>query len=111
MSEIVEWNATREERKQAYKEESEKLGRKLTKEERAKIDSKLAVEKGLKVWGNAAGDAAIQQGNYAIGNVILYIVKPLYYELSDIVKNGLKNGVEAESFKEAMWIRFSRVKK
>ena len=38
-------------------------------------------------------------------------MKPLYYELSDIVKNGLKNGVEAESFKEAMWIRFSRVKK
>ena len=103
-------NATREERKQAYKEECEKIGRKLTKEERAAIDSRLAKEKGLKVWGNAAGDAVTQQGHYMVGNVILYIVKPLYYELSDIVKNGLKDGVGVDSFKDAMRIRFGRVK-
>lgn len=103
-------HATRADRKQAYKEEREKLGRNLTKEERARIDARLATEKGLKVWGKTAGDAVAQQGNYMVGNVILYIIKPLYYELSDIVKNGLKGGVGVDSFKEAMRIRFGRVK-
>ena len=59
---------------------------------------------------NVGSDAGRQQLNYMAGNVILYIVKPLYYELSDIVRNGLKNGVGADSFKEAMRIRFGRVK-
>ena len=104
-------HATRADRKQAYKEERERLGRNLTKEERAKIDGRLAKEKGLEVWGKSAGDAAMQQGHYMVGNIILYIVKPLYYELSDIVKNGLQAGVGVNSFKEAMRIRFGRVKK
>lgn len=103
-------NATREERKQAYEEESERLGRKLTKEDRARIDSKLATKKATNVYFKVGGDAVIQQSHYAVGNVILYIVKPLYYELSDIVRNGLKDGVGANSFKEAMRIRFGRVK-
>ncbi|MBQ7496379.1 MAG: hypothetical protein IJU00_00835 [Selenomonas sp.] len=105
-----EGNSTRQVRKLAYKEEEERLGEKLTKTEREAINKRLAIEKRNDVYWKLAGDAVTQQKDYMTGNIILYIVKPLYYELSDIVKNGLKDGVNASSFMEAMRIRFSRVK-
>ena len=58
----------------------------------------------------SAKGAAKQSTDYMIGNVILYFIKPLYYEISDIVSNGLKGGVGADSVKEAFKIRFARVK-
>lgn len=64
-----------------------------------------------KQTGKVFSTQAIKQSkDYLIGNVILFIIKPLYYEISDIVKNGLKGGVEATSVKDAFEIRFSRVK-
>ena len=40
----------------------------------------------------------------------MFIVKPIYYELSDSFKNGLVEGVNAGSGGEALKIRFGRVK-
>lgn len=62
------------------------------------------------IWGKSAGNAAAQSKDYVVGNVILYIIKPLYYEISDIFSNGLKEGVNAETTIEAFKIRFGRVK-
>ena len=63
------------------------------------------------ILGKSAGNAANQSKDYVVGNVILYLIKPLYYEISDIFKNGLKEGVDAESTMQAFKIRFGRVKK
>ena len=63
------------------------------------------------IWGKSASNAANQSKDYVVGNVILFIIKPLYYEISDIFNNGLKEGVNAESTSQAFKIRFGRVKK
>ena len=63
------------------------------------------------IWEKSATNAASQSKDYVVGNVILFIIKPLYYEISDIFMNGLKEGVNAYSTIEAFKIRFGRVKK
>lgn len=55
-------------------------------------------------------NAASQAGDVVIGNIILFAIKPLYYELSDIIKNGMQEGVEATSTIEALKIRMTRLK-
>lgn len=62
------------------------------------------------IWEKTSLNAANQSKDYVIGNVILYIIKPLYYEIADIYNNGLKEGVGAETTSEAFTIRFGRVK-
>lgn len=62
------------------------------------------------IWGKSTANAASQSKDYVVGNVILYIIKPLYYEISDIFRNGLVEGVDADSTMQAFNIRFSRVK-
>lgn len=64
-----------------------------------------------KIWGKSTANAAKQSTDYVVGNVILFIIKPLYFEISDIFKNGLKEGVNADSTSQAFKIRFGRVKK
>lgn len=54
--------------------------------------------------------AAKQAADYAVGNVILFVVKPIYYEMKDIFKNGMQEGVGASSITEALKIRFGRIK-
>ena len=103
--------ADREERKTAYGKEEEKLGRKLSSDERMAIDKKLAAKKQQNIISNGAKNAANQAKDYAVGNLILYIIKPIYYEVSDIFKNGMKEGVNATDNIEALKIRFGRVKK
>jgi len=63
------------------------------------------------IWGQTTGNAASQSKDYIVGNVILYVVKPLYFEISDIFRNGLKEGVDATSTMQAFKIRFGRVKR
>ncbi|MBO6261052.1 MAG: DNA repair protein [Bacilli bacterium] len=62
------------------------------------------------IWKTSAKNAANQSKDYVVGNVILFIIKPLYYEISDIFVNGLKEGVNADSTIKAFRIRFGRVK-
>lgn len=63
------------------------------------------------IWGTTASNAANQSKDYIVGNVILYLLKPLYYEISDIFRNGLQEGVGADSATSAFKIRFGRVQK
>lgn len=51
-----------------------------------------------------------QSKDYMVGNVILFIIKPLYFEMSDIFHNGLKEGVNASSVSDALRIRFGRIR-
>ncbi|ADL53686.1 hypothetical protein [Clostridium cellulovorans] len=102
--------ADRKDRKSAYAEAEEKKGSSLTSEERAKIDEELSKYKTKEIYGTAIGNAADQAKEYAVGNVILFIVKPLYFELKDIIKNGMIEGVGADSTIDALKIRFGRVK-
>ena len=81
-----------------------------TKEQRQEIENKLKKEKTGEIRGTAAKNAASQAKDYAVGNLILFIVKPIYFEMSDIFKNGLQEGVGASSGGEAIKIRFGRVK-
>lgn len=61
-----------------------------------------------KVILTTAGSAAIDPAkDMAIGNAILFVLKPLYYELKDAIKNGFNIGVD---FVESLKIRFTRVK-
>lgn len=63
------------------------------------------------ILGKSVNNAANQSKDYVVGNVILFLIKPLYYEISDIFKNGLKEGVGTDSTTQAFKIRFGRVKK
>lgn len=63
------------------------------------------------IWGKSAANAANQSKDYVVGNVILFMIKPLYYEISDIFRNGLKEGVGADSTMQAFKIRFGRIKR
>lgn len=67
-------------------------------------------EKGKEIRKEASKLAANQAKEFAIGNVILFIVKPVYHELKDSFKNGVSSGVGASSALEALKIRFGRVK-
>lgn len=62
------------------------------------------------IYAKATANAANQAKEYIVGNVILYLIKPLYYEISDIFHNGLKEGVDAETTMQAFSIRFGRIK-
>lgn len=92
-----------------FKEEND--GQLPTKEQRKAIEDKLKKEKTAEIRGKAVKDAANQAKDYAVGNLILFIVKPVYFELSDIFKNGLQGGVNADSGIDAIKIRFGRIKK
>lgn len=90
-----------------FKEENG--GQSPSKEQRKEIEDRLRKEKTTEIRGTAAKNAAKQAQDYAVGNLILFIVKPVYFELSDIFKNGLQEGVGASSGTEAIKIRFGRV--
>lgn len=62
------------------------------------------------IWKKTSKNAAAQSKDYVVGNVIMFLIKPLYYEISDIFRNGLKEGVNAETTREALKKRFGRVK-
>ena len=62
------------------------------------------------ILGGTSKCALKQSRDYMIGNVILFVIKPLYFEVSDIFRNGLKEGVKASSVSDALRIRFNRIK-
>ena len=86
-------------------------GRNPSKEEITDIKKSLSKQKTNEIRKQSVQNAAAQAKDYAVGNVILFILKPLYYELSDTFKNGFQQGVGASSGLQAMSFRFQRVKK
>ena len=97
--------------KNAVNEFKENNGQAPTEEQRNQIEQNLIKKKTNEIRGTAVKNAAGQAKDYAVGNLILFIVKPIYYEISDIFKNGLKEGVGADSGSQELGIRFTRVKK
>ncbi|WP_321284462.1 hypothetical protein [uncultured Vibrio sp.] len=57
-----------------------------------------------------ASDATDAAANQSLGDVIIFMIKPLYYELKDCFINGIEEGVNASSFKAALLIRMNRIK-
>ena len=100
--------------KRAFAEEEKRLGRKLTGEEKSEIHTKitkqLSKEKAANIHISNAKNAGKQSLMYIMGNVLLLVIKPLYFEIKDGFVNGFKKGVNASTYKEAFSIRFVRVK-
>lgn len=84
----------------------------LEKEGNKKVINNLMDDK--KHIQNIAGEAGKQAMNdskhKAIGEVIILIIKPLYYEFSDIFKNGILYGFDINDKIEAFIERVKRVK-
>ncbi|GLC31143.1 DNA repair protein [Clostridium omnivorum] len=99
--------------KETYRELVEKFKEgngSISKEQRQAIEEQLKKEKVSEIRGTALNNAAGQAKDYAVGNLILFIIKPVYYEICDMLKNGIQQGVGASSTTEALKIRFDRVK-
>lgn len=62
------------------------------------------------VQARLSKDASGAAGNRAIGDAIIFFIKPLYFELKDCLTNGIENGVDASDFKQALTIRTNRMK-
>ncbi len=57
-----------------------------------------------------AGLQGLEQTQYQLlGTAIIESIKPIFYELSDSIKNGFEAGVDAVDFLEAIKFRFTRV--
>jgi len=59
---------------------------------------------------NVAKDAMKSGAKQGIGNAILELLKPLYYEMADSFKNGFTQGVGVEKMGDAFKIRMGRIK-
>lgn len=103
-------DADRAIRKETYDKKKEELGRKLTKEEKEALDKQLGHDKAFEIHKKNLENAGKQTLMYAMGTAILFMIKPLYFEMKDSMLHGFKEGVNAHSYEEAFSIRFGRVK-
>lgn len=68
------------------------------------------VKKNKKAIALKAGSLAGEQTLYqALGHAVIELIKPLFFELNDAIKNGFSEGVSASSMVEAIKVRFFRV--
>ncbi|TYL46654.1 hypothetical protein [Marinomonas sp. IMCC 4694] len=77
-------------------------------------DKAKVVARDAGALASISGEAAIsgasnQAKSKAIGDLIILAMKPLYFEITDIVKNGVKYGVDGDSFSSALKARFKRI--
>jgi hypothetical protein len=84
-------------------------GKSYSAQDKAKV-----IGRDVKAISSIAGKAAVAGANNqakskAIGDLIVLAMKPIYFEITDIVKNGVKYGVNADSFSDALRARFNRV--
>lgn len=91
----------RAQRKKGVKSDSEHL--------KKHVDEKVKGRKDVrKRMTTDAYDSAVNQ---SFGDMVLFMIKPLYYELKDCLLNGIETGVDAHSFKAALSIRINRIKR
>lgn len=102
--------ADRDKRKESYQQKEKELGRKLTKDERETLDKELAHGKAYEIHKENLANAGNQTMMYAMGSAILFMIKPLYFEMKDSILNGFIEGVNVYTYKDAFSIRFGRVK-
>lgn len=103
-------HADSEDFREAITAKRKELGRELTPDESRELQRECAIRKTKEIYGGAAEKAASQGLMYAMGNAVLLIIKPLYYELKDGFTNGFVSGVYAGSVKEAFAVRFARIR-
>lgn len=105
-------HALSEEKKQIRKNMVERMDESqanLDKATNKKALNNIATDSNVqKTLANDAKNAAASQ---SIGDVILFMIKPLYYELHDCFVNGIEEGVNCSTFKSALATRFARMKK
>ena len=72
------------------------------------------------VWSNISKDRSVQKvlakdagqaaGHQSLGDLVLFVIKPLYYELRTSLSDGLDTGVGVSGYTEALKLRLSRMK-
>lgn len=72
------------------------------------------------VWSNISKDRSVQKvlakdagqaaGHQSLGDLVLFVMKPLYYELRTSLSDGLDTGVGVSGYTEALKLRLSRMK-
>lgn len=61
------------------------------------------------VQNQLAKDAGLAASHRAIGDAMVFIIKPLYFELNDCMRNGIEKGVHVDGFKIALKKRIGRM--
>ena len=100
------------------KEIHKKYGGNITREQKKALIKKKEQEKirekqhakAVEVYGKVTSTAVSQAGDFAIGNLIMVVLRPIYYEIKDIVTKGLEKGIKVKGKANAIKKRFSRVK-
>jgi hypothetical protein len=102
---------TRENALKAHKKSKAKIEKKLNIKVASKITKGAMLNKHTKRMAKDAGhDSLVDGGNKAIGELIILMLKPVYYEFNDIFKNGIIGEFNVKSNVEAFKIRMNRVK-
>ncbi|TMO45623.1 hypothetical protein CWC25_05785 [Pseudoalteromonas sp. S4389] len=107
---LFESNAKFQDReKKEYLEQKRKEGKKVKE---ADVDNyiKKKLKEREKIRSKMLNDATGAAAHQSLGDLIIFIMKPLYYELNDCIRNGIENGVDTKSFKTALSIRLLRIK-
>lgn len=97
--------------KEVISKKERELGRTLKPDERRQIEIDLGKKKTFDIHNENIGQAGKQTLGYVIGTSVLFVIKPLYYEIKDGIIFGFREGVMAETYKEAFDIRFQRIQK
>lgn len=93
--------------KKALLDKEKQAQKSIDKEQNNKVvNNLLHDEKIQEKFASDAGQEALSQTG---GEIILYILKPIYFELKDSIRNGLETGVHAVDFRDAIKVRFGRV--
>ena len=85
--------------------------RNLTGRGQADADEHLtAMQRAISIHKTNALKAGRQSLMYAIGSAVLLLLKPLYYEIKDGFLYGFREGVGADTYSQAVSVRFGRIK-
>lgn len=105
-------NAVNEETKKKILAREKEAISKLEKEaNKTVVNNFIKDSKHAKNIANEAKDQAIDNGKHkAIGEIIILLIKPIYYEFNDIFKNGMIADLDVEDKVEAFIYRMKRVK-
>lgn len=105
------------ESKKNFKERTEREYRIQKTKEGKKVDEdalkghvKEKLENRKNVRNRMSHDAYNSAASQSIGDLIIFMIKPLYFELRDCFINGIEKGVNTNSFKAALSIRINRIK-
>ncbi|MEA2019707.1 MAG: DNA repair protein [Campylobacterota bacterium] len=106
-------NAVNEETKKKILSREKEAISNLEKEANKTVANNFLKEsKHIKNITSEAGKQAVDDTkNQAMGEVVILLIKPIYYEFSDIFKNGMLADLDTNSKIEAFKLRMNRVKK